>query len=452
MKLKIVVLLLACAIGLVNATSVTAGPVTLSQNDFAFAIFPSTATHINDVESAWAVKWKFEPHPNKPGEYIWVISDAFFLRKIFDVNKNSSFEWIKVLDRLAPAAMFVPYVENGQRYRDIAAYYTGIASLDQASAPQTSLRNASILHENMLGSTRRPVVMQELTDHFVRWMRVGPGGYSGVAKSKRGEALVLWSMFSAYNYVYPTKFSFRDDGVIEARMAASGGNIANAPIKKNTHAHMAAWNMELNLCAYRSTTCDESHVEIKTVSRRVTNIGASTQEEIILESFNNGVEGGADWVPEEFTALLISNPRQPNLRPIDVDQHVELSREPIGYALLPIRRGTAQYKAPGLPGSPPNNSEDFLDHVFWVTKKPNSTALPETLFTQVQNYANNEPLSGNPKVIWHKTAYNHIPRYEDLGFNPNNFGFDKTQGVALTSFAGFDLVPRNLMHVTPGYP
>ena len=126
---------------------------------------------------------------------------------------------------------------------------------------------------------------------------------------------------------------------------------------------------------------------------------------------------------------------------------VALSREPVGYALLPIRRGLARFKDPGA-----GTSEDFLDYDFWVTRKPGPGSVAQTLYTDVHRYVSNrEPLDQQHKVVWHKTAYNHIPRYEDLGFAPNSFDFSKNNGVALTVYAGFDLVPRNLMHVTPGY-
>ena len=291
--------------------AVAAGPVTTSQTDYAFAVFPTNATSMNDVESAWAVKWTFENHPRSAGQHIWVITDAYFLRKMYDTNRNVSHQWVKVIDRLAPAAMFVPYVEGGNRFKDIASYYTGIASLDQNAAPPVSLRSRAVLHENMVGSSRRAVVMEEVTDDFVRWMANGPGGYHGVAKVKRGEALVLWTMFSAYNYVYPTKYTFRDDGVIEVRMAASGANLSSEPIRANSHLHTAAWNMELNLCAWRSNNCGAEHVNIMKVSRKVDLSGSRPQEKIQMEPFNNNVEGGDVWVEEEFTALLITNQRQP---------------------------------------------------------------------------------------------------------------------------------------------
>ena len=109
---------------------------------------------------------------------------------------------------------------------------------------------------------------------------------------------------------------------------------------------------------------------------------------------------------------------------------------------MPIRYGVARFK-----GSP---SETFLDHEFWVTKKPAPPGLAERFYVDVDTYANNEPLGGNRKVVWYKSAFNHVPRYEDLGFGLNN-SFSSDQGVASTVFTGFDLMPRNLMFKSPLY-
>ena len=284
-------------------------------------------------------------------------------------------------------------------------------------------------------------IVRETTDDFVRWIETGPDGYHAAARLKRGQAMTLWGMFSAYNYVYPTVFKFRDDGVIQVRIAASGQNLSSQPSPSLSHLHMGAWRLEPHLCGTDNKACDPEDVAIETVSRKV--VGA--QEEIVLEPFNGGTEGGHDWNPNEFTALLFTNPNQPNGRPIPCASGETppcLSNVPIGYSLVPIRYGAARFKG--------SASEGFLDHELWVTRKPSPPAPAEIFYTEIQAYANSESLNGFRKVVWHKSAYNHIPRYEDLGFSANS-GFSRNEGVALTNYTGFDLVPRNLMFTTPTY-
>lgn len=407
-------LLPACTVQHLNTTS-------------ASRYFPVGAS-LPQAETAWRVEWTFEPHPYKPGEEIWVITRADFMR---GRTAGGQEDWIRVLDRMAVAAMFVPYVENSNRFRDFTGFYTGLSQLDNTAATRRAYR-PTFIHGDR--------IVRETTDDFVRWIETGPGGYHAAARLRRGQAMTLWGMFSAYNYVYPMVFKFRDDGVIQVRIAASGQNLSSQPSASKAHLHMGAWRLEPHLCSRNNPACGADDVIVETVSRRDT----GAQEEIVIAPFNGGVEGGEDWVGEEFTALLFTNPSQPNGRPIPCPPEEEppcFSSTPVGYALIPIRYGVARYR---------RASEGFLEHDLWVTRRPVPPAPAEIFYTEVQSYANGEALAGHRKVVWHKSAFNHIPRFEDLGFGAGN-AFSANQGIALAVYTGFDLVPRNLMFKTPLY-
>ena len=416
--LAALMLLSACTVKHVNTTSAT-------------RYFPVGASS-SESETAWRVNWKFEPHPNKPGEEIWVISRVDFMRGWKMVNGQRQEDWIRVLDRMAVAAMFVPYVESGSRFRDFFTYYTGLAQLDKKAATRRAYPPTYIHGKR---------IVRETTDDFVRWIETGPGGYHATARLKRGQAMTLWGMFSAYNYVYPTVFKFRDDGVIQVRIAASGQNLVGQQPRIGA---ICTWEPGVSSLIFvgqptRPATLKTS--SSRTVSRKV--VGA--QEEIVLEPFNGGTEGGHDWNASEFTGLLFTNPSQPNGRRIPcpaADPPPCFSDVPIGYSLVPVRYGTARFKGAA--------SESFLDHEFWVTRRPSPPSPAEIFYTEIHTYANAEALTGQRKVVWHKSAYNHIPRYEDLGFSADS-GFSANKGIALTNYTGFDLVPRNLMFTTPTY-
>ncbi len=408
----------ACTVKHVNTTSVT-------------HYFP-VGSSSNTAETAWRVGWTFLPHPEIEGEEIWVINKVDFMRGWKMVNGQREKDWIRVLNQMAVAAMFVPYVKNSHRFRDFFQYYTGLSQLDKTAVSKRAYRPTYIHGKR---------IVRETTDDFVRWIETGPNGYHGTARVKRGQAVTLWGMFSAVNYVYPMSFKFRDDGVIQVRIAASGQNLRDQPTLLNTHLHIGSWRLEPSLCGLDNNGCQPEDVVIQKVSRRA----VSGQEEMVFESFNSGMEGGQDWLANEFTALLLSNPNQPNSRPIpcSVGQTGPcLSNEPVGYSLVPIRYGNARFRR--------GPQEGFLDHDLWVTRKPSPPALAEIFYTEIQDYANNQSLPGYPKVVWYKSAYNHIPRYEDLGIGSGS-EFDKNEGIALTNYTGFDLVPRNLMFSTPTY-
>ena len=54
-------------------------------------------------------------------------------------------------------------------------------------------------------------------------------------------------------------------------------------------------------------------------------------------------------------------------------------------------------------------------------------------------------------VLWYMSSVLHIPRTED-GHMDNGKVMSGAGGVALTSWSGFDLRPRNLFPTTPLYP
>lgn len=381
------------------------------------------------AETGWRLSWEFIPHPQQVGEELLVLKNIDFMR---GRKPDGSQEWIRVLDKLSVAGMFVPYVEGGSRFRDMYAYYTGLAQLDNSAATDRAYRPTYIHGDR---------IVRECTDDFVRWIETGDS-YHGAARLRRGQAMTIWGMFSAYNYVYPMAFKFRDDGVLQVRIAASGQNLSQTIGPSKAHLHMGAWRLEPHLCVADNANCDSNSVVVQEVARSV--VGG--QEQITFGPLSIGNETGTQWQAEEFTALLLTNPDQPNGRPINCPAGGAescFSGEPIGYAMIPVRSGSARFKA--------NSSENFLDNEFWVTRKPTSPAPAELFYTELPQYVDGESLSGHDKVIWHKSAFNHIPRYEDMGFSSSGNGFDRDKGIALAKFTGFDLVPRNVMFSTPTY-
>jgi Cu2+-containing amine oxidase len=54
-----------------------------------------------------------------------------------------------------------------------------------------------------------------------------------------------------------------------------------------------------------------------------------------------------------------------------------------------------------------------------------------------------ENLRNRPLVVWHQSAFLHVPRKEDFGTTAAD------PHAALTAWRGFDLVPRNMWESTP---
>src|SRR5438105_2638368 len=78
----------------------------------------------------------------------------------------------------------------------------------------------------------------------VRWRSVAD-------QARRGQRLDLWATLSAANYRYIMRYSFHDDGTIQARVAGTSQNLRSVPVGDETgmHVHQAAWRMEFDLGA-----------------------------------------------------------------------------------------------------------------------------------------------------------------------------------------------------------
>jgi Cu2+-containing amine oxidase len=111
----------------------------------------------------------------------------------------------------------------------------------------------------------------------------------------------------------------------------------------------------------------------------------------------------------------------------------------IGYKLLPIRFGSIR-------------SHQAIRSDFWVSRiSPDNAyraADRELRFQLLPSYVQHpEPITRHAVAIWHSAPFQHIPRSEDFG--PRQYRAN--EGLALTMFSGFDLVPHNLWDKTPFY-
>ena len=107
----------------------------------------------------------------------------------------------------------------------------------------------------------------------------------------------------------------------------------------------------------------------------------------------------------------------------------------IAYDLIPMGPGAGRYHAPG---------EEFTLDDFWVTLD----RAAEVRCPSLNEYENDESLDGGRPVVWFVASTNHTPRDEDYGV----LGYDPREGVAITTWAGFDLKPRNFFSSSPLYP
>lgn len=342
--------------------------------------FPSAGP----MKTAWLVQWSFV---TKVGFHI---TGAWFKR-------NPADPWIRVLWDARLAEIFVPYHDNSNRFYDMSdpEFFWQLVPATAADAGCCG---------QLLGDP--PVVIREVRDRGPLW--------KDDKEVYRGEELVLWATLDAANYNYITQYSFRDDGSIGFRAAATSRNYPGA--ETVAHMHDALWRLDVDLGGWPSDTA-------MTMIHREPDPPASLEAKDYMDPFNGGVEGKLEWNPLEFTEVTV------------VDEVIKNGRgHKIQYDLMPVRAGTSRhFKA----------DEEFSRYDFWVT----AYDFTQTRYHLVPTYVTGQPVKNADVVLWYASPMHHVPRDED-GHLDNNLW----KGSALVMWTGFDLRPRNFFDTTPFFP
>jgi Cu2+-containing amine oxidase len=375
-------------------------------------------------ESGWRINWRILPTAkDKVAQHgygraaVWELQGIDYMK---GYRPDGSEDWVRILNRMALAEMYVPYNQYKQEFFDITNYDFHMTRPNPSFFPKAGIVSARIHADG--------VVASEIVDDHVRWIDNNHINQRGEVEDKvlRGQVLVLWATFFSENYRYVLRYGFSDDGTISVRVGGTAENFFQLYDKKGvshdyaTHLHMGGWRMEFNLGNPRTNTVEMIERDHDQSGRPFTN----------RRPFNNGREGGEIWDPTKFSVLRITSGQTKN--------RAEPPRL-IAYTLKPVRSGSVRTK------------QDFTKADFWVSRlQPDDPArVQRGLELRFIDVAKNvlpkpEPLQDRPVVIWHQTGLNHIVRNEDYGVSGR-----KEEGAAINSWTGFDLVPSNLWHRTP---
>lgn len=338
--------------------------------------FPSKGTK----ETAWRVQWAVGP-----GKGLY-LTGAWFRR-------TAGAPWTRVLWDARVSEIFVPYHSGSPRYYDLGGFGFDV---QRANAKDAGCCG------RLLGPRGNEKVVWEVRDRGVLW--------KNDQLVRRGEELVLWATIDAANYNYIVHYAFRDDGSIGFRLGATAENLPGR--RWEPHMHNALWRIDVDLDGFSHDSAE--------LTRHVEPAGPPPAASDSAVAFNGGVEGHADWNPEEFTLLRVRDTVRRNAQ-----------EKNIAYDLMPMRLGT------------PRHQEDFTRHDFWVTRYRGT----ELYYPAIESYvADGEAVTDTDVVLWHISPLHHHPRSEDGRANPS------WNGVALAMWGGFDLRPRNLFDETPLYP
>jgi hypothetical protein len=358
------------------------------------------------AESGWRIKYEVLPSGSHGygGSSVWEIQSVEFMR---GYKLSGEEDWIKILNNLALAEMYVPYYD-GYEIHDITDYGFSFVNATAGYIPSAGVISGRLLDDG--------VVIAEVADDHVRWMT------SASDRIRRGQVLDLWATLAAGNYRYILKYSFADDGTIRVRAGGTAQNLRSVAVGNHNgmHIHMPAWRLEFDLGAASANSVE--------ITERMAE-SDSAAADLVHRPFNGGVEGGEVWNPERFTSLMVSSKQFDN-------RHDPAHK--IGYKLVSARSGSTR------------THRDYVKYDFWVTRiapaAANRSVDRELRFIDVATYVQNpEPINGYAVAIWHSTALHHIPRTEDFGSS----GYRAHEGLALTMWTGFDMMPHNLWDKTP---
>jgi Cu2+-containing amine oxidase len=342
--------------------------------------FPSA----DNMQTAWKVKYTAV----NPGPGL-VITGAWF-------KSTPTEPWLKVIDNIRLSEIFVPY-NNGTRIYDIQGQgnYSLLKHSQDDAGP-----NGKLLNKNL--------VIHEVRDTGILWKYYN--------KVRRGTELVLWSTLGASNYNYIIEYSFRGDGSVQCRLGSTGKNYGNH--ETVGHMHHGCWRIDLDLD-------DPDHNSAFIVRRGAEKKGGKTTD--IIEPFNGGIEGGAEWKAEEFTRVRIQSAK------------LNGQDKPMSYELVPSRPGSPRHQGSG---------EEFSNFDFWVTPYQ----WDEQQYTNLPRFVKQKrKIEDTNIVLWYMSPAYHLPRDED-GIFVNPQGRVQLRGVAMTTWCGFELRPRNVFDKSPLYP
>ncbi len=397
--------------------------------------------NIAGSDTAWVVQWEVTNPTNGRGNYrppssVLRINSAKFMYK----DKNRQPRWITVLRNLEVSEIFVPYDPGFPRYRDVTSFAFHIQPADQKLLGPPCVGPGEILTSADPNQSNK--VYKELHDDGVRWLADSGYGYGGGGdRGRRGEKMLLWVNFYGANYRYLMEYAFHDEGSITCRVGGTARNLLPRQAdNSDVHLHVGCWVFEPDLGDPTNPKEGGPKSNVVQLVRRMPLVYREPgslhdgRYRVDVRPFGTppgsplttpALEGSAEWVPEEFTTLRIESTVRKNRHPKPLAS---------AYDLMPIRSGTVRHFPQEL---------EAANKDFWVTGEVPTTPR----YFEVTRYVQNPPraIDKKPVVVFHNSPLLHVPRAEDLA--PN--GVSNYPHVALTSWTGFTLRPRNLFDSTP---
>lgn len=338
------------------------------------------------AQTTWRICWREvagnDGYSNPNG---LVIGPVYF-------RKSPNAPFVSVLWDLRVSDYFVPYHSGSPRYYDLSAFNFQLTAVANDDCPP-----------GVGGSLLSPHVCKEVHDRGLMWKDSG-----GV---RRGEELVMWGAINAANCRYIQEYTFRDDGIVLARMGATGQNLPSRELEP--HAHNGLWRIDMDFGGAGNNRV--THVQ-HSENPADPSGKANDADSLILHAL------GITWDERRHDELAVSNPNVKNAH-----------GSPSAYHLVPLVTG-------GLT----QHRETFTQNDLWVTPYNSSQFAASQLPTYVSGGPN---VVNTDIVLWYKGSLHHHPRDEDGVYGSGHSWI----GTAHTMWTGFALIPHNFLDCSPFY-
>lgn len=390
--------------------------------------FPAGKADPADVtksDTAWEIEWDIT-NPNNGFKGSTTPSSVLAIRSAKFMFKDSTgkVRWLTVLKNLEVGEILVPYDRMSPVFLDVSEH-----GFRLIPAKKEYLGPNCVLPGEILDSAdprMKNKVHKEVHDDGLRWL-------NGQNVGRRGEKMLIWSIFDGGNYRYILEYGFNDDGMMTCRIGATAHNyFSKQKDGRDVHLHVGCWRWDPELREEGEKPIGGGNLNQILLVRRLQRTPAPNgMFKVDIAPFNadedgKAAEGFADWKPEEFTVLRVQSSVRKNS-----------SKDPqfTAYDVIPQRAGAVR----NYPWK-----YAFANHDFWVTRRESGQAK----YRDVPLYAGrSRTLDKNAVTIWHNAPSLHIPRGEDYGVD----GVTSYRGSAITSWTGFLLRPINLFDSTPLY-
>ncbi|HET9766381.1 MAG TPA: hypothetical protein VFS60_06020 [Thermoanaerobaculia bacterium] len=362
---------LALVLTALLAVPAVAGAQWCSGDYFVEQGFPTAGP----TETTWRVCWQMQK------QFGLVVTGAWF-------RKDPAAPWVRIFWDARVGEIFVPYHGNQNRFYDIKDFNWDWVPLAPADCPAAS-------GGKLLGPG--PDVCKIVHDRGIAW-RLD-------ANRRLGEELVLWGAIAAANYNYVVQWTFRDDGMVVGRVAATGANYPGHPTV--AHMHSPTWRLDVDLDGWPNDM-----VHLGTHTENLPGPTATDTAPLIAK------EQGFEWKAENFHALHVADANLKNAK-----GHTSM------FHLLPLRYGAQRHM------------EAFTKLDLWVTRWHPWEIYAADLPSFIED---GESVEKADVVLWYTGPVHHLVRDEDRT--------EKDGWMAHAMGAEFQFKPHDFFDHTPLFP